>query len=67
MNVFYIPNVGYVFNKKIWLRFEKLVEDLYNESQLLVSIYDENDEADKMSKQTWVNYMLYNGGKYEDV
>lgn len=76
MNVFYIPNVGYVFNEKIWLRFEKLVEDLYNQAEshrsnqlanLDVIVYNENDEMDRMIKQCWVSGLLYRGVKYQDA
>lgn len=65
-NIFYIPNLGYVHNEKIWLRFEKLMEHLYNECQVTVDIYDESCEIDQFCKHSWISHLL-NEGKYEDA
>lgn len=67
MNIFYIPNVGYVFNEKIWLRFEKLLEELYNECQVTVDIYDESCEIDRFCKESWITCLTFAGVKYEDA
>lgn len=69
-NVFYIPNVGYVFNEKIWLRFEKLVDHLSNDQawcQVSVDIYDEDCEVDRVCKLSWEWYLRTNDGKYADA
>lgn len=66
-NIFYIPNVGYVFNQKIWLRFEKLLEHLYNECRVTVDIYDENCKVDRFEKEAWVTCLTFGGVKYQDA
>lgn len=68
--VFYIPNVGYVFNEKIWLRFEKLLEHLYNECNecsITVDIYDESCKVDRFCKESWITCLNFAEVKYQDV
>lgn len=71
MNVFYIPNVGYVFNEKIWIRFEKLVEDVYNKDDdkpfLFVTVCDENNDMDAFCKESWITCLNFAGVKYQDA